>query len=190
MSNNPDVEAIFSDTGTGTTTNLNANILAKATPGSKQVPWSNTEQGSSSVSASDGNKVITSSTLIAPNHDTQWSVEDTSAAVETWMVGEKLYAKENLIDTDGDGIADGADNCPIVSNPTQVDTDHEGIGDVCDNCPSVANPDQLDTNGDGIGNACEQGPAPVPEFPSTVLPATMIIGFLGAVLLIQRTREH
>jgi len=29
-----------------------------------------------------------------------------------------------------------------------------------------------------------------PEFPSIFLPATMIIGFLGAVLLIQRTREH
>jgi hypothetical protein len=29
-----------------------------------------------------------------------------------------------------------------------------------------------------------------PEFPSTLLPVTMIIGFLGAVLLIQRTREH
>jgi hypothetical protein len=31
---------------------------------------------------------------------------------------------------------------------------------------------------------------PAPEFPSTFLPVTMIIGFLGAVLLIQRTREH
>ena len=31
---------------------------------------------------------------------------------------------------------------------------------------------------------------PAPEFPSAFLPATMIIGFLGAVLLIQRTREH
>jgi len=29
----------------------------------------------------------------------------------------------------------------------------------------------------------------IPEFPSIVLPAAMIIGFLGAVLLIQRTRE-
>lgn len=29
-----------------------------------------------------------------------------------------------------------------------------------------------------------------PEFPSLFLPATMIIGFLGAVLLLQRTREH
>jgi len=33
-------------------------------------------------------------------------------------------------------------------------------------------------------------PIPSPEFPSAFLPATMIIGFLGAVLLIQRTREH
>jgi len=33
-------------------------------------------------------------------------------------------------------------------------------------------------------------PYPAPEFPSTVLPVTMIIGFLGAVLYIQRTKEH
>jgi hypothetical protein len=31
---------------------------------------------------------------------------------------------------------------------------------------------------------------PVPEFPSMVLPITMIIGFFGTVLFIQRTREH
>jgi hypothetical protein len=34
------------------------------------------------------------------------------------------------------------------------------------------------------------GVTPAPEFPSAFLPATMIIGVLGAVLLIQRTREH
>jgi hypothetical protein len=34
------------------------------------------------------------------------------------------------------------------------------------------------------------GVTPSPEFPSAFLPAAMIIGFLGAVLLIQRTREH
>lgn len=33
-------------------------------------------------------------------------------------------------------------------------------------------------------------PVPTPEFPSAILPATMIIGFLGAVLLIKRTREN
>ena len=31
---------------------------------------------------------------------------------------------------------------------------------------------------------------PVPEFPSTVLPVIFVIGFLGAVLLIRRTRER
>jgi len=33
-------------------------------------------------------------------------------------------------------------------------------------------------------------PTSVPEFPSAFLPAAMIIGFLGAVLIIQKTREH
>ena len=33
-------------------------------------------------------------------------------------------------------------------------------------------------------------PRPTPEFPSMFLPTSMIIGFLGAVLFIQRTREH
>jgi hypothetical protein len=31
---------------------------------------------------------------------------------------------------------------------------------------------------------------PSPEFPSTFIPITMIIGFLGAVMYIQRSREH
>lgn len=53
--------------------------------------------------------------------------------------------------------------------------------------------------GDGICNgqetcsSCEAdcGPCPaVPEFPSLALPATMIIGFLGTLLLIQRTRQQ
>jgi hypothetical protein len=31
---------------------------------------------------------------------------------------------------------------------------------------------------------------PAPEFPSPLLPTAMVIGFLGAVFYIQRTREH
>jgi hypothetical protein len=41
-----------------------------------------------------------------------------------------------------------------------------------------------------VGTGVNDPTLPAPEFPSNVLPATMIIGFLGAVLLIQRTREH
>ncbi|MBU0678513.1 MAG: S8 family serine peptidase [Verrucomicrobia bacterium] len=38
------------------------------------------------------------------------------------------------VDSDGDGINDGADNCPDTFNPSQNDADGDGIGDDCDPC--------------------------------------------------------
>ena len=40
----------------------------------------------------------------------------------------------NVCDTDddGDGVADGADNCPLAANPKQSDGDDDGLGDACD----------------------------------------------------------
>jgi len=35
-------------------------------------------------------------------------------------------------DEDGDGIADGCDNCPADANPDQQDDDRDGVGDACD----------------------------------------------------------
>jgi hypothetical protein len=35
-------------------------------------------------------------------------------------------------DTDGDGIADAVDNCPLIANASQSDLNSNGVGDVCD----------------------------------------------------------
>ena len=85
------------------------------------------------------------------------------------------------VDTDGDGVFDGVDNCPTVPNPDQADADGDGVGDACDsctdtdgdgfgnpgfpvntcptdNCPSTPNPTQADADGDGVGDACDGCP--------------------------------
>ena len=58
-------------------------------------------------------------------------------------------------ESDGDGVPDEVDNCPLTYNPGQQDDDVDGLGDVCDNCPKIWNPDQIDTDGDGLGDLCE-----------------------------------
>lgn len=76
-------------------------------------------------------------------------------------------------DGDGDGIADGDDNCPTVANWGQADTNGAGRGDACDpdddndtvlddedNCPAVPNPGQEDADGDDIGDACDEPTEP------------------------------
>lgn len=61
-------------------------------------------------------------------------------------------------DYDGDGIADGQDNCPCVNNADQLDGDGDGVGNVCDNCPTKVNPDQMDYDRDGVGDVCDNCP--------------------------------
>jgi hypothetical protein len=41
------------------------------------------------------------------------------------------YAFTPMIDSDGDGIQDGSDNCPDDPNTNQADWNNDGIGDVC-----------------------------------------------------------
>ena len=58
-------------------------------------------------------------------------------------------------DSDGDGVQNVNDNCPLIANANQLDPDHDTVGTACDNCPAVSNPNQLDSNGNGVGDACE-----------------------------------
>lgn len=73
-------------------------------------------------------------------------------------------------DADGDGIADGSDNCPSVFNPvrpmdggSQADGDGDGTGDACDPCPadgsaSCAALDPSDRDDDGVPYAADNCP--------------------------------
>ncbi|HXH28956.1 MAG TPA: thrombospondin type 3 repeat-containing protein, partial [Candidatus Polarisedimenticolia bacterium] len=58
-------------------------------------------------------------------------------------------------DTDGDGIDDRRDDCPLTADPAQQDFDHDGVGDACDVCPGVFDPAQGDLDRDGLGDACD-----------------------------------
>ncbi|MCA9664273.1 MAG: VWA domain-containing protein [Myxococcales bacterium] len=72
--------------------------------------------------------------------------------------GDPPTYEDPLEDDDGDGVANGVDNCWAVANADQLDTDDDGRGDACDNCPKQANPLQLDADGNGVGDACEAVP--------------------------------
>jgi hypothetical protein len=124
-----------------------------------------------------GNIYVTGETF-SPNFPTTAGASDVlyngHFDVFVTKIGESLPP-----DADGDGVADGSDNCPTASNPDQADTDADGRGDVCDDCPNdplndadgdevcgnvdncstTANPGQADADGDGRGDACDACPA-------------------------------
>src|SRR5262245_16394589 len=51
-------------------------------------------------------------------------------------------------DTDGDGVCDAIDNCPLIANADQADLDGDTIGDVCDDNDAELNPTRLELKRD------------------------------------------
>ncbi|MGH9796607.1 MAG: thrombospondin type 3 repeat-containing protein [Candidatus Polarisedimenticolia bacterium] len=58
-------------------------------------------------------------------------------------------------DSDGDGVRDRMDLCPLTPDPGQADEDRDGTGDACDNCPSDPDPTQRDLDRDRAGDTCD-----------------------------------
>ena len=93
-------------------------------------------------------------------------IEFTAFAGQTYYVmigsegpgGDLVFQEQQPADTDGDGIGDARDNCPVTPNPEQADGTATGEGTRATTaCRS--NPNQEDGDGDGIGDACEDDDA-------------------------------
>jgi hypothetical protein len=102
----------------------------------------------------------------AGNFVVGWTANSNSAPGALHVFARRYAACGANPDTDGDGLCNNDDNCPLDANPTQTpDSDGDGAGDPCDTCPA-ANPDQRDSDGDcdapganlACGDACEACP--------------------------------
>jgi hypothetical protein len=90
----------------------------------------------------DGDSVFDSDDAF-PADASEWQDSDSDG------VGDNSDAfpqdADETLDTDSDGVGNNADN----------DDDGDGVADAADNCPLVTNADQADSDGDGLGNSCD-----------------------------------
>jgi hypothetical protein len=112
--------------------------------------WLDDDKGSNSgsayvfVRAADGTWSQQAKLTAADGAADDWfgesvSVSGGTAVIGAWQDDDKgdgsgsAYVFDSSVtDTDGDGIADATDNCPLVANADQADTDGDGKGDACD----------------------------------------------------------
>lgn len=67
--------------------------------------------------------------VLCPNVALQW--------FSFWMLRDEA---QPMIDSDGDGVDDLRDGCPLVPDPDQTDTDGDRLGDACDQAPTEPGP--------------------------------------------------
>ncbi|MCA9593423.1 MAG: thrombospondin type 3 repeat-containing protein [Myxococcales bacterium] len=82
-------------------------------------------------------------------------------------------------DADSDGKGDACDPCPTDAQDTCTpldfdDIDGDGWANGVDNCPDTANPGQEDSDGDKKGDACDSCAAANPAFAACPLPVEAV----------------
>lgn len=92
------------------------------------------------------------------------SIHDLSLAGGAWRVDfEQTSGGFDLIAVE---LTITSDDC---------DSDGDGVAETADNCPTTANADQTDWDGDRIGNACDTTPGVAPSPPSTTPPPPEVV---------------
>ena len=95
--------------------------------------------------------------------ETLYRLTDTPAVDETLNdISLRANGTVTVVFAQLDSTAPGNDVYALTFQLAPVDADGDGVADGRDNCPTVANPDQRDTDGDGLGDACDQTPGSTP----------------------------
>lgn len=79
----------------------------------------------------------------------------------------RLFVGFEDVDSDGDGVLDCSDTCPLADDPEQEDLNGNELGDACedsdrdglldsiDNCPLLSSANSTDADADGAGDVCD-----------------------------------
>jgi CSLREA domain-containing protein len=114
---------------------------------------------------------LQSSTANSQTYQFQWTPDAATAdsgthTVEVLIVANdavggsaappvQIHINDVIPDQDGDGVADGTDNCPAKANPDQLDSDGDGIGNECDLSPVNNFSNQVDANNNATDDRIE-----------------------------------
>jgi hypothetical protein len=131
-----------------TTINKNTKSVLAETSYSEiaAMPWSAEELGTNFVNYLNGDKFIITSTLVAPNGDTTWSVTDNNPNVNTFMTGNNLYANTNIYtyavipwsDNEyGSACVNASEGIKYIITSTLVAPNSDTVWDVTDDNPDV-----------------------------------------------------